>query len=896
MRQDRAVTEPRPAREAARMADCGDYRFGPEEAGPWYLWGPYLAERGWGTVREDYSADGDAWRYFPYDHARSRTFRWNEDGLLGICDLHQDMTLSLALWNGRDSHLKERFFGLDGWQGNHGEDVKEYWWYDDATPSHAWLRAHYHYPQSAFPYDELVTVNGSLTRQDPEFELLDTGAFDDDRYWVVDVAYAKANPSDIFMRIRVTNVGPDKDRLHVLPTMVFRDSWSWGKDRDVPQFAFDAGTIVADHSRLGRYHLDAEVASDGTAPEAVFCDNRTNTQRLYGIPLDEPYPKDGINDHVVHGLPTINPDRQGTKSAWWYAVDVPAGESVELRLRLWSPSDGDHPDPGWAGDRFASLMALREREADEFYAALAPEGTSDDARDVMRRAFAGMIWCKQLFRYDVSRWLDGDPDEPPPPPGHSHVRNMRWRNLDAYDVLSMPDSWEYPWFAAWDLAFHTVVFAHIDPEYSKYQLMLMLREWYMHPNGALPAYEWNFDDINPPVHAWAAIRVFEIDGSRDIDFLERVFQKLLINFTWWVNRVDREGNNVFEGGFLGLDNIGPIDRSQLPEGYLIEQSDGTAWMAFYALMMIRMALRIARHDDAYAPMALKFLEHFADITDGISEVGLFDNEDGFFYDQLIRPDGSRDPIKVRSLVGVIPVLAGAVIAQSSRLAQSPRYQNRLANFLRRHGVKRKGDEISAGFISLKETSEGRKALLTVVDPDHLRRVLMEVLSEDSMLSPHGLRSVSKRLEGAPYQINVDGQEYGIDYEPAESTTPIYGGNSNWRGPVWFPINHLVIEALERYHMYVGDDFTVECPTGSGVMMNLQQVADEIRRRLVSVFLEQPDGTRAVFGGSERFQKDPRWHDPLFYEYFHGDNGAGLGASHQTGWTGLVADLIIGRKG
>lgn len=896
MGQDRAVTEPQPAGEAARMADCGDYRFGPEESGPWYLWGPYLAERGWGTVREDYSADGDAWRYFPYDHARSRTFRWNEDGLLGICDLNQDMTLSLALWNGRDSHLKERFFGLDGWQGNHGEDVKEYWWYDDATPSHAWLRAHYHYPQSSFPYDELVTVNGSRTRQDAEYELLDTGAFDDDRYWVVDVAYAKSDPSDILMRIRVTNVGPDKDTLHVLPTMVFRDSWSWGKDRDVPQFAFDAGTIVVDHSRLGRYHLDAEVASDGTAPEAVFCDNRTNTQRLYGTPLDEPYPKDGINDHVVQGLPTVNPERQGTKSAWWYTLDVPAGETVELRLRLWSPSDGDHPHPGWAGDRFASLMALREREADEFYAALAPEGTSADARDVMRRAFAGMIWCKQFFRYDVSRWLDGDPDEPPPPPGHKHVRNMHWRNLDAYDVLSMPDSWEYPWFAAWDLAFHTVVFAHIDPEYSKYQLMLMLREWYMHPNGALPAYEWNFDDINPPVHAWAAIRVFEIDGSRDIDFLERVFQKLLINFTWWVNRVDREGNNVFEGGFLGLDNIGPIDRSQLPEGYLIEQSDGTAWMAFYALMMIRMALRIAPHDDAYAPMALKFLEHFADITDGIGEVGLFDNEDGFFYDQLIRPDGSRDPIKVRSLVGVIPVLAGAVIDQSSRLAQSPRYQGRLANFLRRHGLEQHGNEVSAGFISIKDADEGRKALLTVVDPDHLRRVLMEVLSEDSMLSPYGLRSVSKRLEGAPYQINVDGQEYGIDYEPAESTTPIYGGNSNWRGPVWFPINHLVIEALERYHMYLGDDFTVECPTGSGVMMNLQQVADEIRRRLVSVFLEQPDGTRAVFGGSERFQTDPRWHDPLFYEYFHGDNGAGLGASHQTGWTGLVADLIIGRKG
>ena len=882
--------------EAARMAECGNYRFGPEEAGPWYQWGPYVAERAWGTVREDYSDDGDAWRYLPYDHARSRAFRWNEDGMLGICDLNQDLTLSLALWNGRDSHLKERFFGLDGWQGNHGEDVKEYWWYDDATPSHAWLRAHYHYPQAAFPYEQLVSVNGSRTRQDPEFELIDTGVFDEDRYWIVDVSYAKNDPTDTCMRIRVTNQGPERDTLHVLPTMVFRNTWAWGKDRPIPQFSADAGTIVIDHQRMGRYHLDAEAASDGTEPQAVFCDNRTNTERLFGVPLDEPYPKDGINDHVVHGLPTVNPDRQGTKSAWWYTLNVDPGETVELRLRLWSPSDGDHPDPGWAGQRFDDLMALREREADAFYDALAPAGVSDDAKDVMRRAFAGMIWCKQFFRYDVTRWLQGDPDQPPPPPGHRKVRNSHWRNLDAYDVMSMPDSWEYPWFAAWDLAFHTVVFAHIDPEYSKYQLMLMLREWYMHPNGALPAYEWNFDDINPPVHAWAAIRVFEIDGARDIDFLERVFQKLLINFTWWVNRVDREGNNVFEGGFLGLDNIGPIDRSQLPEGYMIEQADGTAWMAFYALMMIRMALRIAPHDDAYAPMALKFLEHFADITDGISDVGLFNVEDGFFYDQLIRPDGSRDPIKVRSLVGVIPVLAGAVIDQSSRLAQSPRYQNRILNFLRRHGIQQRGNEVSAGFISMKEGPDGRQSLLTVVDPDHLRRVLMEVLSEDSMLSPHGLRSVSKRLEGAPYQINVDGQEYGIDYEPAESTTPIYGGNSNWRGPVWFPINHLVIEALERYHMYLGDDFLVECPTGSGVMMNLRQVAEELRRRLVSTFLERPDGSRPVFGDSERFQKDPSWHAPLFYEYFHGDTGQGLGASHQTGWTGLVADLIIGRKG
>ena len=884
--------------EQERMADCGDYRFGPEEAGPWYLWGPYLAERAWGTVREDYSDDGDAWRYLPYDEARSRTFRWSEDGILGFCDLHQDLAFSLAMWNGRDSHVKDRFFGLDGWQGNHGEDAKDYWWYDDATPSHAWLRAHYHYPQSAFPYEQLVSVNGSRTRQDPEFELLDTGAFDEDRYWIVDVAYAKNDPTDTAIRIRVTNAGPDTDTLHLLPSAIFRDTWSWGKGRPVPQFALDAGSIIADHWRLGTYHLDAASASDGTAPEALFCDNRTNTDRVFGTPLDRPYPKDGISDYVVHGAATVNPDHQGTKCSWHYALTVPAGETVEVRLRLWSPSEGDHPDPGWAESRFDDLMALRQREADEFYAGLTPPHASADQADIMRRAFAGMIWCKQFFRYDVSRWLDGDPTEPPPPPGHAHSRNMRWRHLDAYDVMSMPDSWEYPWFAAWDLAFHTVVFSHIDAEYAKYQLLLMLREWYMHPNGALPAYEWNFDDVNPPVHAWAAIRVFEIDGARDLDFLARVFQKLLINFTWWVNKVDREGNNVFEGGFLGLDNIGPIDRSHLPEGYVIEQADGTSWMAFYALMMLRMAIRLAPHDDAYAPMALKFLEHFATITDGMAAVGLFDAEDGFFYDQLVRPDGTREPIRVRSLVGVIPVLAGAFIDQGSRFAASPRYQQRLADFLRRRGVDHdaNGTTHTTGFLQLRHDDDGNKALLTVVDPDRLRRVLLEVLSEDSMLSPYGLRSVSKRLEGAPYQINVDGQEYGIDYEPAESTTPIYGGNSNWRGPVWFPINHLVIEALERYYLYLGDDFTVECPTGSGVMMNLQEVAAEIRRRLISVFEEAPDGTRPVFGGSERFQKDPRWHDPLFYEYFHGDNGAGLGASHQTGWTGLVADLIIGRRG
>ncbi len=877
------------------MAQAGSLRFGPDEAGPWYQWGPYLAERAWGTVREDYSDDGDAWRYLPYDQSRSREYRWNQDGLLGLCDINQDLCFSLALWNGRDGHLKERFFGLDGWQGNHGEDVKEYWWYDDATPSHAWLKARYHYPQAAFPYDELVARNAARTRQDPEFELLDTGVFDDDRYWVVEVAYAKSDPTDTFIRIRITNVGPETDTISVLPTMWFRDTWSWGRSHPVPQMALDAGTIVADHYRLGIYHLDAAALPDGTQPTALFCNNRTNTERIFGQPLEHPYPKDGINDHVVSGAPTVNPDEHGTKAAWWYRLTVDPGETVELRLRLWSPSDGDLPDITWSGQRFDTVMEARQREADEFYQGLTPAGTTPEAADVMRRAFAGMIWCKQFYRYDVRRWLDGDPGYPPPPPGHRVIRNSHWRNLDAYDVLSMPDSWEYPWFAAWDLAFHTVVFSHIDPEFSKYQLLLMLREWYMHPNGALPAYEWNFDDLNPPVHAWAAIRVFEIDGARDFDFLARVFQKLLINFTWWVNRVDREGNNVFEGGFLGLDNIGPIDRSNLPDGYYIEQADGTSWMAFYSLMMLRMAIRLASQDPAYAPMTLKFLEHFADITDGMADVGMFDAEEGFFFDQLVSPDGSRESIKVRSLVGVIPVLAAAYLEQTGVVKDAEMIQRRFANFLRRRGV----DEYGApqtGFLQTRQTDEGRMVLLSVVDPDRLRRVLMEVLSEDSMLSPYGLRSLTKRLDGNPYVINIEGQDNSIDYEPAESTTPIYGGNSNWRGPVWFPINHLVIEALERYAMYLGPEFTVECPTGSGNMMTLDEVAHELRRRLISVFLPDAQGHRPVFGGSARFQEDPRWNSPLFYEYFHGDNGAGLGASHQTGWTGLVADLIIGRKG
>lgn len=882
--------------EAERVAEAGDVVTGPEEAGPWYAWGPYLSERAWGTVREDYSADGDAWRYFPYDHARSRAYRWSEDGIAGLCDLSQDVCLSVALWNGRDPHLKERFFGLDGHQGNHGEDVKEYWWYRDATPSHAWLSLRYHYPQGEFPYRRLLDENAARDREQPEFELLDTGIFDDNRYWRVDVDYAKGSPRDIAMRIRVTNMGPDRDTVHVLPTMWFRDTWSWNDEHPRPVMELDAGTVVAEHWRAGRYHLEAASDSLGNDPTPLFCDNATNTGLLFGAAADSspPFPKDGIGDHVIHGEPTVNPEREGTKAAWWYRADVGPGETVEFRLRLWQPGVDGGADTDWAGPWFDRTMTDRQREADDYYAALTPDGCGSDEAQVMRSAFAGMIWGKQFYRYDVAGWLAGDPGEPTPPPEHRTRRNANWRTLDAYDVLSMPDAWEYPWFAAWDLAFHTVVFAHIDPEFAKYQLNVMLREWFQHPNGALPAYEWNFDDINPPVHAWAAIRVFEIDGGTDIAFLGRVFQKLLLNFTWWVNRVDSEGNNVFEGGFLGLDNIGPIDRSHLPPGYRIEQVDGTAWMALYSLMMLRMALRLSQRDQTYAQMVLKFLEHFAAITDGMSAVDMFDVEDGFFYDQLLTPDGVREPIRSRSIVGVIPVLAAAVVETERDIANAQVYRRRFANFMRRRGED--ADASRAGFIRMRPGENGPTALLTVVDPERLRLVLMDVLSEDSLLAPHGLRSLSKRLADEPVSISVSGHDFVVDYEPAESRSWMYGGNSNWRGPIWFPVNHLVIEALERYHMYLGDGFRVECPTGSGTMMTLKEVADELRRRLISIFTKDAAGRRAVFGDDERFQSDPGWNAPLFYEYFDGDTGRGLGASHQTGWTGLVADLIIGRKG
>jgi hypothetical protein len=876
--------------EWERVRESGQIQDGPFEAGPWHQWGPYLSERAWGTVREDYSATGDAWSFFPYEHARSRAYRWNEDGMAGISDIHQDLCLALALWNGRDSHLKERMFGLTGPQGNHGEDAKEYWWYLDATPSHSWLRWRYHYPQGAFPYEDLLAENARRGRHEPEYELLDTGAFDDDRYWVVEVTYAKQSPTDIAVRIRVTNAGPEADRLHVLPTLWFRDTWSWGARHQPPQVELEESRLVARHHRLGSYELLAAPGPSGVDPAPLFCDNVTNAALLFGAPALTEFPKDGINDHVVRGAATVNPARRGTKAAWWYQLDVEPGQTVELRLLLSQTASAEPRDrSSWAGAEFDATVAAREAEADEFYRGLARPGLTPAETLVMRQAFAGMIWSKQFYRYDVSLWLDGDPGEPVPPPERLSGRNRAWRTLDAYDVISMPDPWEYPWFAAWDLAFHAVTLAHIDPDFAKYQLLLMLREWYSHPNGAIPAYEWNFDDVNPPVHAWAALMVYVIDGGRDRAFLVRAFTKLLMNFTWWMNRIDVDGNNVFEGGFLGLDNIGPINRSGLPPGYRLEQSDGTGWMAVYSLAMLAIALVLAEEDAAFEDLCMRFLEHYALIARGVTAAGLWDASDGFFYDQLHYPDGHREPIRSRSLVGVLPVLAGAAL-DGHRMARSQRLRHEFAAFLQR-------GELTTGALAEigihPSVPGGSRAMISLVDPDRLRRILAELLDEDGMLGPTGIRSVSKRHRDEPVTVRTsDGVVHTVDYEPAESTTDMYGGNSNWRGPVWFPLNVMIVDALRRFHQHLGDDFEVEMPTGSGRLLSLAEVADEVRARLVSTFLPGPDGRRPVFGGTERFQTDPRWNDAvLFFEYFNGDDGAGLGASHQTGWTGLVATLL-----
>ena len=838
----------------------------------WRRWGPYLSERAWGTVREDYSADGDAWSSFPHEHARSRAYRWSEDGLGGICDDRQLLCLAFAFWNGRDPILKERVFGLTGHEGNHGEDAKEYWWYLDSTPTHSWMRWRYVYPQGAFPYDELLTENARRDRRAPEYELLDTGAFDADRYWDVTVDYAKAAPDDLCIRVSVRNAGPDVATLHVLPTLWFRNRWSWDPEAALPEIREADGALVAQDAVLGTMAL----TGDG-APEPLLCDNETNTRRLWNQP-GPAHPKDGINDHVVDGQATVNPERAGTKAALWYRLEVEPKQSAEIRLRL-------STKPRKLGKSWANAIATRAREADAFYASLAPHATADEAL-VMRQAFAGMLWGKQFYNYDVERWLRGDPGQPPPPPSRWAGRNAAWRHLYNQDVVSMPDKWEYPWYAAWDLAFHCVTLAHVDPELAKAQLRLITREWYMHPNGQLPAYEWNFGDVNPPVHAVAALAVYELDGARDREWLERVFHKLLLGFTWWANVKDPEGDHLFGGGFLGMDNVGPFDRSApLPDGLVLEQADGTGWMALYCLSMLEIALVLARDDPAYEDVAVKFFEHFALIAEAINDRGLWDEADGFYYDRVRRAsDGAAWPVRVRSMTGLIPLCAVA-IGDPEATAGLTEFNARVAKFL---------DLRPEYAAAVQLARDGAPTMLALVGEDRLPRVLERLADETEFLSPHGIRSLSAAYRDHPFEFWLAGQVAStVDYEPAESTTALFGGNSNWRGPIWFPVNFLVLGALARFARRVGDDFTVEFPRGSGQHLTLGGVIDELSRRLVAIFLEGPDGRRPVFGGQWVFDRGSAWHDALlFHEYFNGDDGAGLGASHQTGWTGLVADLIV----
>jgi hypothetical protein len=858
-------------------------------AGPWKQIGPYLAERAWGTVREDYSADGNAWEYFPHEHARSRAYRWTEDGLAGICDLEQRMCFALAFWNGRDPILKERLFGLTNREGNHGEDAKEYWWYIDATPSSSWLRWRYHYPQAEFPYARLRAENARRSRSEREFELADTGVFDGDRYWRIEADYAKAAPDDVCVRLRVRNAGPDAAELHVLPTLWFRNRWSWEADAARPRLRADPeraapGTAcaLAEEENLGVWRLVAGPHPDGRAPELLFCENETNAARVFGSVHAVPYPKDAIHDHVIAGAPTVNPALTGTKLACWYRLRVAAGASVELRLRLARTAEPERPRE--LGADFERALAEREREADEYFAARAPAGASADELCVMRQALAGMVWSQQFYHFGVARWLDGDPAQPPPPESHKRGRNSEWRHLVNRDVLAMPDKWEYPWYASWDLAIHCVILAHLDPAAAKHQLLLQFREWYMHPSGQLPAYEWAFGDVNPPVHAWATLAVFRIDGGTDFEFLASAFHKLLINFTWWVNRKDALGDNIFEGGFLGLDNIGPIDRSaMLPAGELLEQSDGTAWMAKYCLNMLEIALRLANRDPAYQGVALKFFEHFAAIGEALDE--LWDEADGFYYDRLRRADGSVLRLRARSIAGLLPLFA-AVRVDPKRWSALPDFTRRAAWFLRNRPWLQE---------RLRCYTRGEyPELIAVVDESRLRRLLARMLDENEFLSSYGLRSLSRYHRDHPLVVSIDGHEARMGYEPAESTSGLFGGNSNWRGPIWFPLNFMALESLRNLHAALGDGFQVELPTGSR-RAHLGEVADELERRLLRLFLQDERGRRPCFGDSALFQR-PEWRDQLlFHEYFHGDTGEGLGASHQTGWTALAGLLIARRR-
>ena len=855
---------------------------------PWKKWGPYLTERQWGTVREDYSPYGTAWEFVSHDASRSKAYRWGEEGIAGVSDNMQRMAFSVALWNGRDPILKERLFGLTGNEGNHGEDVKECYYYLDSTPTHSYMKMLYKYPQAVFPYAWLVDENRRRGKDHSEFELIDTGVFDDDRYFDVFVEYAKAGPDDILVRISVHNRGPEDASLDVLPQVWFRNTWAWELDAYRPTMhAFKRDVIqVEDDKALGKRW----VYFDGPQ-ELLFCENETNTGRLYNTPNPAGYFKDGINDRIVNGMVNaVNPEQSGTKAAAWFRLVVPAGGSIDVRVRI---SDVMTEKP-FAG--YEKIFALRMKEADEFYNELQTDIPGADARNVQRQAFAGMLWSKQFYYYDVPQWLNGDPGQPFPPSNRKKGRNNDWLHLNNADIISMPDKWEYPWYAAWDLAFHCLPLAVVDPDFAKDQLVLLTREWYMHPNGQLPAYEWAFGDVNPPVHAWATWRVYKIDqklngGKGDIDFLERVFHKLLLNFTWWVNRKDAEGHNIFQGGFLGLDNIGVFDRSApLPTGGHIEQADGTSWMAMYSLNLMRISLELAATKPIYQDMATKFFEHFMYIAGAMSNIGgeginLWDDQDEFFYDVLHLPNGEHVPLRVRSMVGLIPLFAVETL-EPELLERVPEFKRHMEWFLNYRPD-------LAGLVSRWNVSGlGDRRLLSLLRGRRMKRLLKRMLDESEFLSDYGVRALSRYHQDHPYQFHVNGMTFRVDYAPGESTTGLFGGNSNWRGPIWFPVNFLIIESLQKFHHYYGDDFKVECPTGSGNFVTINDVADELARRLTRLFLLNPEGKRPVLGYSKKLQTDPHFRDHvLFHEYFHGDSGRGVGASHQTGWTGVVAKLL-----
>jgi hypothetical protein len=863
----------------------------------WKRWGPYLSERQWGTVREDYSANGDAWNYLTHDAARSRAYRWGEDGIGGICDRHQHICFAFAFWNEKDAILKERLFGLTNSEGNHGEDVKEYYFYIDATPTSSYLKYLYKYPQAAYPYDHLLAENKKRDRTQPEYELIDTGIFDENRYFDIFIEYAKAEAEDILVRLTAWNRGPEAAKLHALPTLWFRNRWDWGEPYEMPaatRIAAPEGVALIEATEY--HYLKRWLAAEGK-PELLFTDNETNMERLFRCASKSPYVKDGFHRYIVGGEKTaVNPALTGTKAAAHYAVEIAAGASWSVKLRFASRNLAANGDKAGKifGEAFDETFATRIREADEFYAQRSGGVLSADAQSVQRQAFAGLLWGKQSYHYEVKRWLDGDSTQPAPDLARREGRNREWPTLYNADVVSMPDKWEYPWYAAWDLAFHCVALALIDPDFAKEQLALFLREWYMHPNGQLPAYEWNFSDVNPPVHAWAAWRVYKIaarvQGQADRVFLERVFHKLLLNFTWWVNRKDPEGKNVFQGGFLGLDNIGVFDRSvPLGPGNFIEQSDGTSWMAMYCLDMLNMSIELARYDAAYEDVASKFFEHFVYISRAMNDmggegIGLWDEKDGFYYDVLHMGETSHIPMKVRSMVGLIPLFANATFEPEDYVRLTG-FRKRMQWFLDHN--KEVADHVD---MSLK-SEQGPRLLLTIANRKKLERIYRYVFDENEFLSPHGVRALSKFHKDHPYRLDVDGQSHSVAYEPAESSSSLFGGNSNWRGPVWFPLNFLLIESLQRVHYYYGDDFQVEYPTRSGTSVSLWSAASDVSRRLAKLFLRR-EGKRPVYGSTALFQDDPYWRDLiLFYEYFHGETGEGLGASHQTGWTALVAKLI-----